>query len=148
MIASGDQNQLPSSFAPLGNLLKAFIFLSNLNGFNSSPSPPVQGFTQRKGSSKVWKEKGSKWFCHFLSLPLLVFVCITYVFCFIILSQSSFMLCFVFVYFLFIFDLFCFPYKNKNKKLKNWKIKKNTKIVCVCVHWYLCTLDDHWNKIF
>ena len=60
MIASGSQNQLQSSLAPFGNLLKALIFLSNLNGFNSFPSPPVQGFNQRKGSSKVWKKKDSK----------------------------------------------------------------------------------------
>ena len=60
MIASGSQNQLQSSLAPLGDLLKALMFLSNLNGFNSSPSPPVQGFNQRKGSSKVWKKKDSK----------------------------------------------------------------------------------------
>ena len=53
MIASGSQNQLQSSLAPLGDLLKALMFLSNLNGFNSSPSPPVQGFNQRKDSSKV-----------------------------------------------------------------------------------------------
>ena len=53
MIASGSQNQLQSSFAPLGNFLKAFMFLSNLNGFNSSPSPPIQGFNRRKGSSKM-----------------------------------------------------------------------------------------------
>ena len=45
MIALGDQNQFPSSFAPLGDLLKALMFLLNLNGFNSSPSLPVQGFT-------------------------------------------------------------------------------------------------------
>ena len=44
MIASGSQNQLQSSLAPLGDLLKALMFLSNLNGFNSFPSPPVQGF--------------------------------------------------------------------------------------------------------
>ena len=60
LIASRSQNQLQSSLAPFGDLLKTLMFLSNLNGFNSSPSPPVQGFNQRKGSSKVWKEKGSK----------------------------------------------------------------------------------------
>ena len=60
MISSGNQNQFSSSFAPLGDLLKTLMFLSNLNDFNSSPSPLVQRFTQRKGSSKVWKEKGSK----------------------------------------------------------------------------------------
>ena len=60
MISSGNQNQFPSSFAPLGDLLKALMFLLNLNGFNSSPLPPNQWFIKRKGSSKVWKEKGSK----------------------------------------------------------------------------------------
>ena len=60
MIASGSQNQLQSSLAPLGDLLKDLMFLSDLNGFNSSPLPPVQGFNQREGSSRVWKEKGSK----------------------------------------------------------------------------------------
>ena len=56
MIASGSQNRLQSSLSPLGDLLKALMFLSNLNGFNSSPSPLVQGFSQKKGSSKVWKK--------------------------------------------------------------------------------------------
>ena len=60
MIATGSQNQLQSSLAPLGDLLKALMFLSNLNGFNSSPSPPIQGFNQRKGSSRMWKKKGYK----------------------------------------------------------------------------------------
>ena len=60
MIVSRDQNQLPSSFAPLEDFLKALMFLSNLNGFNSSPSLLDQGFAKWKGSSKVWKEKGSK----------------------------------------------------------------------------------------
>ena len=41
MIASGSQNQLQSSFAPLGDLLKAPMFILNLNDFNSSLSPPV-----------------------------------------------------------------------------------------------------------
>ena len=60
MIASRSQNQLQSSLAPLRDLLKALMFLSNLNGFNSSPSPLVQEFNQRKGFSMVWKENGSK----------------------------------------------------------------------------------------
>ena len=60
MLSSGNYNQFPSSFAPLGDLLKTLIFLLNLNGFNSSPSPPNRRFAQRKGSSRVWKEKCSK----------------------------------------------------------------------------------------
>ena len=60
MIASGSQNQLQSSLVPHGDLLKTLMFLSNLNGFNYSPSLPIQGFNQRKCSPKVWKEKGSK----------------------------------------------------------------------------------------
>ena len=87
----------------------------------------------------------------FLS-PLLVFICITYVFCFIILSQSSFMHCFVFVCFLFSFGLFFFSYK------KNWKFEKYKNSVFVyigtCVPWMaietkfsklciFCSLDEH-----
>ena len=60
MISSRNQNQFPSSSALLGDLLNVFMFLSNLNGFNSSPLPPDQRFAQRKDSSKVWKEKDSK----------------------------------------------------------------------------------------
>ena len=44
MIAFGSQNQLQSSFAPLGDLLKALMFLSNLNSFNSFLLLPVQRF--------------------------------------------------------------------------------------------------------
>ena len=43
MIATGNQNQLQSSLAPLGDFLKTLMFLSNLNGFNSSPSSLVHG---------------------------------------------------------------------------------------------------------
>ena len=63
VLSSGGQGQIPPSLGPLGDLLKAFMFLSNLNGFNSSPSSPEQSFNSRKGSTsktKVWKEKGSK----------------------------------------------------------------------------------------
>ena len=60
MIAFGNQNQLQSFLAPLRDIIKTLMFLSNLNDFNSSPSPLVHGFNQRKGSSRVWKENGSK----------------------------------------------------------------------------------------
>ena len=145
-MASGNQNQLQSSLAPLRDLLKALMFLSNVNGF--SPSPPIQGFNQRKSSFRVWKEKSSKWFCHF-SLSLLVFVCVL-------------LMCFAFkfwvnlVFMLWVFNMFLFGYFSvllcsvfhiKIKK-KNWKIRKIQKQCVFCVHWYLCTLDDHWNKVF
>ena len=45
MISFGNPNQFPSSFAPLGDLLKALMFISNLNDFNSSPSLLDQWFT-------------------------------------------------------------------------------------------------------
>ena len=60
IIASGNWNQLQSSVAPLGDLFKTLMFLSNLNDFNSCPSLSIQGYNQRKGSSRVWKEKDSK----------------------------------------------------------------------------------------
>ena len=119
-ISSKNQNQFPSSSAPTGDLLKAFMFLSNLNGFNSSPSPSDQRFAQRKGSSKVWKKKGSKWFSHFFSffLPLwfLHYLCVL-LSCFWV----SLVLCFaLFNMFLFVVFSFFFTFFHKNKK----KIKK------------------------
>ena len=35
-----------------------------------------------------------------------------------------------------------FTYQKKGKK----KLK-NTKTVCICLYWYLCTLNGHWNKV-
>ena len=101
MIASGSQNQLQSSLAPLGDLLKALMFLLNLNGFNSSPSPPVQGFNQRKGSSKVWKKNDSKWFYHFL---LSSCFCLLHYLCILLLFWVSLVLCFA------LFNMFLFVY--------------------------------------
>ena len=158
MIASGDQNQFSSSFAPFGDLLKTLMFLSNLNGFNSSPSPSDQGFARRKGSCKVWKEKGSKWFCHFFSLPFMFLFCTTCVLCFLVLSQSSFMHCF-FLLNMFLFVYFSvLPYFAFIKK-KNWKIRKIQKqcvfvYIGTCVPWLaieikifklciFCNLNEH-----
>ena len=145
MIASGSQNQLQSSLVPLGDLLKALVFLSNLNGFNSSPSPPVQGFNQRNGSSKVWKKKDSKWFYHF---HLSSCFCLLHYLCVLLLSWVCLVLCldlfnmFLFVYFQFLFILF-FDIRNFFFE-KSEKYKNNV----FCVHWYLCTLNGHWNKVF
>ena len=139
MISSRNQNQFPSFFPPLGDLLKALMFLSNLNSFNSSPSSPNWGYTKRKGSSKLWKVKGSKWLSHFFSLSLSFCLCITCVFCFLVFESVLFMLCFVwhvFVCLFSVFALFCFHIKKIEKS-------KITKTMCV-----LCTLDGNWNKIF
>ena len=133
------------------------MFLLNLNGFNSSPSPPIQGFNQRKGFSKVWKKKDSKWFYHFI---LSSCFCLLHYLCVLFLFWVSLVLCFaLFNMFLFIFNfcLFCFWYKNKIKNWKNQKIYKNS--VCfvyigTCVPWMaiekkisklciFCSLDEH-----
>ena len=144
MIAFRSQNQLQTSLAFLGDLLKALMFLSNLNGFKSLTFGSK--VTQRKGSSKVWKENGSKWFCQFFSLLFLFLFALLE--CFALLFWISLVLCFalfnmfLFVYFQFLVTLF-FLYIKKLKKKR--KIQKQ----CVlCVHWYLCTLNGHWNKVF
>ena len=131
MSSLGNQNQLQLSLASLGELLKVVMLLSNFNGFNSSPCPSEPRFMQKKGSpsrSPFWKEKDSKWFLLFSDL--LHGSCCG-------LSQSSLMLC-LFVCLFFFFKVF-FKKKRKNKK--------NTKTVCVCIYWYLCTLDGLWNKV-
>ena len=130
MIASRNQNQFPSSFAPLGDLLKALMFLSNLSSFNSSPSPPDQRFAKRKCSSKVWKEKDSKWFYHFFSLLFLFLFAL--LMCFALLFWVSLVLCNVLFNFFFLFVFFSVLvyfvfHKNKNKKIEKYKNS-----VCLC----------------
>ena len=113
MSSLGNQNQLQLSLAPLGELLKTVMLLSNFNGFNFPPYPFGQKFMQKKGSpskSPIWKEKDPKWFLFFSNL--LHGLCCG-------LSQSSchallvclFLLCFMF-YFLFIFLKKSEKYKN------------------------------------
>ena len=138
MIAPGNQNQFPYSFALLRDLLKALMFVSNLNGFNSSPSPPNQGFAKRKSSSKVWKEKGSKWFYHFFSLLFLFLFALLV--CFALLFWVSLVLCIALVnLFLFIFFsvLVYFVFHKNKKNWKNWKIQKQFVFVYIgtCVLW-------------
>ena len=161
MIASGSQNQLQSSLAPLRDRLKALMFLSNLNGFNSSPTPQDQGFTKRKGSSKVWKEKGSKWFSHFFYLSFFLFMhylCVL-LSCFWVslgLCYALFNMC---LFICFQFLLYFVSHKKNFKKFL--KSQKNIKTVCfvyidTCVPWMAfetkfsklcisCNLDEHLN---
>ena len=121
MITYGNQNQLQSSLASLGDLLKALMFLSNLNGFISSPSPLVQGFNQRKGSSKVWRKRTPSDSITFLSLLEFLFL---HNLCVLLLFWASlvFMLnMFLFGYFL-VFLCFVFVIiKKKIEKLENYK---------------------------
>ena len=155
---SGDQNQFPSSFAPLGDLLKTLMFLLNLNDFNSSPSPLDQGLSKWKGSSKEWKEKGSKWFCHLFSLSLLCF-CFALLVCFALLFWVSLVLCIaLFNLFLFFFFSVLVYFVFHIKKMKNQRKKKYKNSVFVyigtCVPWMaietkfsklciFCSLDEH-----
>ena len=139
MIASGGQCQIPPSLGPLRDLLKALMFLSNWNSFNSCPSPLEQRFNSRKGSSsktKVWKEKHLKWLSHFFSLSLYVFA-ILVCFAFLFLSQSSFMLC----VFLYIFvrsqSSFCFICFICFSKIEKWEKYKNSVCLCILVLVYL-----------
>ena len=60
--------------------------------------------------------------------------------------SQVFMLCFVYM-FLFVFNFVYFVFDIKIIK-KNWKIRKIQKQCEFCVHWYLCTLGGHWNKVF
>ena len=104
VLSFGGQDQIPPTLGSFGDLLKALMFLSNLNGFNSSLSPPEQRFTQRKCPSskpKVWKEKGSKWFIHFIS-PI---ACISCLFVLLSCFWVSLVLCFV-CFFMFLFGYF------------------------------------------
>ena len=149
----GSQNQLQLSLAPLRELLKVVMLLLNFNGFNSPSYPPKQRFMQRKRSSSrspIWKEKDSKCFYPFSPLLLVcllfyvfyvelvkflyfLFICLLCLFVFVCL----FVFCFFFVFF-FVFVFFVFGLVLIKKRRKN---KKNTKIVRVCVYWYLCILD-------
>ena len=145
MIASGDQNQFPSSFAPLGDLLKVLMFLSNLNGFNSSPLPLDQEFVNGKVIPRCGRKRALSDSVTLSFSPSCF--CFALLVCFALLFLASLVLCialfnmFLFVYFSIILFYFYFVFHIKIRiKLKN---QKNIKTICVCVHWYLCTLDGY-----
>ena len=116
-----------------------------LNGFNSSPLPPIKGSLKGKVLPKCGRKNALSdlvTFFFFLSLsPFIVFALLV-CFAFLLLSQSS--LCFalfnMFLFVCFQFLLYFVFHKNK-KKMKN--TKKYKKHCVFCVHWYSCTLDGH-----
>ena len=128
--------------------------------FSQSPYVPFelerfQFFPLTTGSRVCSKErffqgvegKGLQVIYHFFS-PFLFFVLhnLSVLFFFWVSLVVLFCLtCFSFFFFFFLF--FCVIYVVFHIK-KNWKIRKIQKQCVFCVHWYLCTLDSYWNKVF
>ena len=83
MIASVNQNQLQSSLAPLRDLLKALMFLSNLNGF--PPHRRFKGLIKGKVLLGCGRKRAPSDSITFFS-SFLFCMCITYIFCFQVLS--------------------------------------------------------------
>ena len=145
MIAFESQNQLQSSLAPLGDLLKALMFLSNLTVLILPPHCWFKGLIKGKVLPGCGRKMALSDSITFLFLSSCFCVCITCVFYFQVLSQSSF------------YALLCFGFYIKI--IKKWKNQKNTKTVCfvyigTCVPWMAietkfsklcisCSLDEH-----
>ena len=108
MITSGDQNQFPSFFTPLGDLLKALMFLSNLNGLNSSPNRRIKGLLNGKVLPRCGRKRAPSDSITFSLSPSCFCFCIICVSCFHVLSQSSFMHCFYLTCFCLFTFQFCF----------------------------------------
>ena len=139
MITYGNQNQLQSSLASLGDLLKALMFLSNLNEFISSPSPLIQGFNKGKVLPRCGRKRTPSDSITFFSLLEFLFL---HNLCVLLLFWVNlvFMLCFllhVFICLFFSFALFCFSYKNLKKIEKSEKYKNSVCYVYIgtCVPW-------------
>ena len=112
-----------------------------------SPHLRIKGSTLGKDLPQIPKYGKKKAQNDSVTFSLSPFMFLHYFFVLLSCFWVSLVLCFVcFFMFLFVCFQFCFIFFfiKKKKKLKN---QKNTKIVCVCVHWYLCTLDGHWNKV-
>ena len=152
MIASGNQNQLQSSLALLGDLLKALMFLSNLNSFNSFPHRRFKGLIKGKVLPRCRRKRAPSDSITFLFLSSCFFMCITYVFYFQVLSQSSFYALLCLTYFCLVIFQFFFSYK----KIKIKKIQNSVCFVYIgtCVPWMAietkfsklcisCSLDEH-----
>ena len=67
----------------------ALMFLSNLNSFNSSPSPPKQRFNSRKGSSSKPKFGKKKAQSDSVTFPLSPFMFLHYLFVLLLLGSKT-----------------------------------------------------------
>ena len=130
------------------------MFLSNLNSFNSLPSPLDQRFAQQKGSSKVWKEKSSEWFSFFFfslsfspTFCFMHYLCVLLTYCWV-----SLVLC----YFLFPVLLYFVCHKKIEKKYKKYKKSVCFVYIGTCVPWMAiktkfsklcisCSLNENLN---
>ena len=158
MIASVNQKQFPSSFAPLGDLLKDLMFLLNL-GSILSPHHRIKGLLNGKVLPRCGRKRAPSDSVTFSLSPLLIFVFALLV-CYALLFWVSLILCItLFNLFLFVFFsvLVYFFYIKIKKKI--WKIRKiqkqcvfiyigtyvpwmaiETKFYKLCI---FCSLDEH-----
>ena len=145
MITSGDQNQFRSSFAHFGDLLEALMFLLNLKNLTLPLHHRIKGSLNREVLPRCGRKSVPSDSIAYSLSPLCVFVFALLV-CFTFMFWVSLVLCIaLFNLFLFVFFSVLVYFVFHIKKIEK---SENTKTVCVCVHWYLCTLDGHWNKVF
>ena len=137
------------SFYPLLLLLE--IFLRPLCSFRTwtvsilTPHRQIKGSLNGKVLTRCGRKKAQSDLVIFSLFPPL-FLFMHYLCVLLSCFWVSLVLCYVlFNMFLFVCFQFCFFFLFYKK---NWKIKKIQKQCVFCVHWYLYTLDGHWNKIF
>ena len=136
------------SFHPLLLLLEIYSKPScSFRTWMASILPPhhqIKDSSNRKVLPRCGRKKALSNLVNFSLSPFLVFEYALLV-CFAFLFWVNLVLCFaLFNMFLFVCFQFCFILLFIKKKSK---IKKIQKQYVFCVHWYLCTLDGHWNKI-
>ena len=148
--ASGNHLGIRINFHHLLLLLEVFSKLScSFRTWTVSILPPHLRIKSSHKGRVLPKCGRKKTQSDLVTFSLSPFMLVHYLFvllsCFELVEFFALCVSFMFLFGYFsIFVYFAF-HKNKNKILKN---QKNTKTVCVCVYWYLYTLDGHWNKVF
>ena len=138
MVSSGHQNQFPSSLTPLGDLLKALMFLLNLNCFNSPLLLRIKGSHKGKILPRRGRKKAES---DSITLSLSPFMFLHYLFillsCF--KSVQFYALCVSLCFCLVVFQLFIYLFilsfiiKKNIEKLEKYK---NSMYLCILVLMY------------